>query len=128
MTDIASAISEKHAKILNVKVVAKIGDKMFVIGDPSGIGALNIPEEMKAPGPKTGQFVKIIKPEVEQNIFTLNRKFVLLKGKEFELEIKYDEIEKLEKKFGKTEAISLKVMQTLKPGDTVPGNIFDHCI
>ena len=92
ITTVSVALNEKTAGVMNTKVLQKISQNSYVIGDESMVAIFEVEENISL---KEDSFIKIVKPYIKENIIQKNRKFNIIKGKHFAYDFKPEDIEAL---------------------------------
>ena len=117
-TSISDALKEKKATIINIKVLRKISETAYVIGDPSGQAILEVDGKVSL---KEDTFVKLVKPSFSNNAILMNQSFKIVKGKYFEHTFEPKAIDKMCENSGKaSQEVNLLDIEEMKIGVQVP--------
>ena len=125
INDVKSALAEEKAAIMNVKVLRRISSTTYVIGDKSAMAILEVEDTAAV---KEGNFIKLVKPSIKDNIIHKNSKFNILKGKCFKHDFQSEDVDAICKKHEKTDnSVKLMDVQNKHPSSIVPSLTLKVC-
>ena len=90
ITTVSAAFKEKKATVMNTKVLRKVSEMSYVIGDESMVTILEVEENVKL---NEDSFIKLVKPFIKKNVIEKNPKFNIVKGKAFDCTFEANDIE-----------------------------------
>ena len=118
ITSISFAMTEKKATVMNIKVLRKVSQTTYVIGDTTKIAILEVDEKIIL---KEETFVKLVKPIIKDNAILMNSKFSIIKGKYFQHDFKANDIETACQDSGKaSEELKLIDIENVAVAKTIP--------